>query len=857
MAITGPGMFQLAKSVDGTVPSENPTKFQYTRNGQFSVDNQNRIVNENGMFLVGYPADASGTIISTSKSTLVLDQTPLAQQATKNSNINLNLDNRVDPITSKTFNKTEPASYSQSTSQTVYDDKGMAHTLSVFYKKVNSADLVLTGDGTGTTFTFDPKQSLSTTLKGEQTGLIATSAKPLASPAPTLQTISNSVLTYVSGGSELLGSEIGTLGGVTGGSGYTNGTYTGVALSGGSGSGATATVVIAGGIVTSATLTATGVGYKQGEYLTVDPSIIGSGTGFSVPVSTLITNKIGILAAVTGGTGAPNNGVYPGVALTGGTGSGAIATVTVTGASPAGVAVTITNAGTGYKAGDVLSIPTTGNISGATVAVSSLRAGVNTLGVVTSGAGYTDGIYHDVPLTNTTAATETAAITIGAGGLASGDSLTIGGLTFTATATVTRAQLGAAFENLASGATGASAANAAATALLGGYSGALSGYSTGAVVANVITATSTTANQDVDNLAITVNGSGGGVASSVQVTEGGGGVGVGAKASIVISNGAITQVTLTDGGTSYLKTDTLTFSADSVGGTGSGFRVKIGDVNALAATGSGTKGATYNLKLKDGTNLSLTQITESGNGTPKYTVNVDRYAVFSTLDGNPVGEDAGSTGLTKVKIGGVLTDEQVSLGTVAFVGGKNIDSLSKDAFGVPQFNTQFAINASGGTGSGWGQTNNGGVVQFTLDSTEMTGYSSTGQTYSNNQDGSATSQLASYNVDSSGRLTAQYDNGSSVVKGQVLLAYFNNIQGLIPNGNNTYEASEASGEALLSFPGDGNLGAIRSKAVEQSNVDLTAELVKLMVLQRQYSAVSQATKVMAATLIDDAINIGR
>jgi flagellar hook protein FlgE len=53
------------------------------------------------------------------------------------------------------------------------------------------------------------------------------------------------------------------------------------------------------------------------------------------------------------------------------------------------------------------------------------------------------------------------------------------------------------------------------------------------------------------------------------------------------------------------------------------------------------------------------------------------------------------------------------------------------------------------------------------------------------------------------------------------------------------------------------LGAIRSKAVEQSNVDLTEELVRLMVLQRQYSAVSQATKVMATTLIDEAINIGR
>jgi flagellar hook-basal body protein len=735
MAITGPGMFQLAKTVDGTVPTENPTKFQYTRNGQFAVDNKNRIVNQNGMFLVGYPADASGTIISSAKSVMVLDQTPLAQQATKNSTINLNLDNRLEPITSKVFNKTEPTSYSQSTSQTVYDDKGMAHTLSVYYKKVNSADLVLTGDATGSTFTFNPQQSLLTTLKGEQTGLIATTSKPLTTPAPTLQTISNGVLTYVSGGSELLGSEIGTLGGVTGGSGYTNGTYPDVVLSGGSGAGAKGTVVIAGGVVTSATLTATGVGYKQGDFLTIDPSIIGNGTGFSVPVSTVVTNRIGTLAAVTGGTGTPTNGTTTNVALTGGSGTGAIATVVISGAAPAGVSVTITNAGTGYKAGDVLSIPTTGGISGATVAVSTLRAGVKTLATVTPGTGYTDGIYNDVPLT--------------------------------------------------------------------------------------------------------------------------GGQGAGAKASIVVSNGAISKVTLTDGGSGYLATDTFGISANSVGGTGTGFGVTIGSVNSLSASGNGTKGATYNLKLKDGTNLSVTQISESGSGAPQYTVNVDRYAVFTTLDGNPVGQNATSAGLTKVKIGGVLTDEQTSLGTVAFVGGKNIDSLSRDAFGTPQFETQFKIDASGGKGSGWGQTNNEGVVQFTLRSTNMTGYSSAGQTYANTQDGSATSQLASYNVDSSGRLTAQYDNGTSVVKGQILLAYFNNIEGLIPNGNNTYEASQASGSALLSFPGDGNLGAIRSKSLEQSNVDLTSELVKLMVLQRQYSAVSQATKVMATTLIDEAINIGR
>jgi flagellar hook protein FlgE len=314
---------------------------------------------------------------------------------------------------------------------------------------------------------------------------------------------------------------------------------------------------------------------------------------------------------------------------------------------------------------------------------------------------------------------------------------------------------------------------------------------------------------------------------------------------------------LTDSGSGYLASDTFSVNASSVGGTGSGLVIAAGTRNQNVAAGEGVRGSTYNLKLKDGTNLSLTQVSEAGNGTPMYTVNVDRFAVFATLDGNPVGQDAAAAGITKVKIGGVLTDEQTSLGTVAFVGGKDIDSLSRDAFGTPQFDTQFKIDASAGAGTGWGNTTNGGVVQFTLKSTDMTAYSSAGQTYANNQDGSATSQLASYSVDSSGKLVAQYDNGKSVVKGQVLLAYFNNLEGLIPNGNNTYEASSASGDALLSFPGDGTLGAVRSKALEQSNVDLTNELVKLMVLQRQYSAVSQATKVMAATLIDDAINIGR
>ena len=137
LAIAGPGMFILAKQVDGTTPTENPQKFQYTRNGQFAVDAQNRIVNENGLFLVGYAADSNGNVITNTKSTLKLDSEPLSQVPTRESTININIDNRRDILAGRTFDHLDPASYSQSTSQTIYDSKGKSHVLSLYYKKVN------------------------------------------------------------------------------------------------------------------------------------------------------------------------------------------------------------------------------------------------------------------------------------------------------------------------------------------------------------------------------------------------------------------------------------------------------------------------------------------------------------------------------------------------------------------------------------------------------------------------------------------------------------------------------------------------------------------------------------------------
>jgi hypothetical protein len=78
------------------------------------------------------------------------------------------------------------------------------------------------------------------------------------------------------------------LGGITGGSGYTNGSYYRVPLTGGTGSGASADIIVSGGSITAVTLRSGGSFYTVGDSLTASTTTLGAGSGFSVPVQTLI-----------------------------------------------------------------------------------------------------------------------------------------------------------------------------------------------------------------------------------------------------------------------------------------------------------------------------------------------------------------------------------------------------------------------------------------------------------------------------------------------------------------------------------------------------------------------------------------
>lgn len=113
-----------------------------------------------------------------------------------------------------------------------------------------------------------------------------------------------------------------------------------------------------------------------------------------------------------------------------------------------------------------------------------------------------------------------------------------------------------------------------------------------------------------------------------------------------------------------------------------------------------------------------------------------------------------------------------------------------------------------------------------------------------NQDGYTSGRLSGFSVDGDGKIVGRYTNGKFNTLGQIVLASFANPNGLQPLGDNVWSETATSGAPLVGTPGSSALGALQSSAVEDSNVDLTAELVNMITAQRIYQANAQTIKTM-------------
>ncbi|MCF7498538.1 MULTISPECIES: flagellar hook protein FlgE [unclassified Pseudoalteromonas] len=111
------------------------------------------------------------------------------------------------------------------------------------------------------------------------------------------------------------------------------------------------------------------------------------------------------------------------------------------------------------------------------------------------------------------------------------------------------------------------------------------------------------------------------------------------------------------------------------------------------------------------------------------------------------------------------------------------------------------------------------------------------------QDGATVGRLAGIDIGTDGKVVASYSNGDTSFLGQVAMVRFSNSQGLQQVGDTSWKKSLTSGEPIAGEPGSGTLGTVNSSALEQSNVNLTSELVDLISAQRNFQANSRALEV--------------
>lgn len=157
--------------------------------------------------------------------------------------------------------------------------------------------------------------------------------------------------------------------------------------------------------------------------------------------------------------------------------------------------------------------------------------------------------------------------------------------------------------------------------------------------------------------------------------------------------------------------------------------------------------------------------------------------------------------------------------------------------------TLGAANATPSFSITTGTVNGAVPATFTLSlQNSMQQNTGTNAVIATTQNGYKPGDLVSYQINDDGTVVGNYSNEQKQVLGQIVLANFANNEGLASQGDNVWAATQASGVELLGTAGTGNFGKLTNGALESSNVDLSKELVNMIVAQRNYQSNAQTIK---------------
>jgi flagellar hook protein FlgE len=257
--------------------------------------------------------------------------------------------------------------------------------------------------------------------------------------------------------------------------------------------------------------------------------------------------------------------------------------------------------------------------------------------------------------------------------------------------------------------------------------------------------------------------------------------------------------------------------------TATDLRINAGDLTPRTTSGVD---ATLNLdsrKAVIGTPFNINDPTTFSDSTS--------LAVYDSL-GNPhtLSMYFTKTASNTWQIHAALDGAQIGAGPIGTATFRNDGSLDTTATPVP---LNLSVNLTNGANS---------PLTIGLDLRNSTQFGSLFGVNALSQDGYASGRLAGFSITGDGVIQGNYTNGESAILGQIALANFANPQGLTALGNNVWRQTAESGAPLAGAPGTGSLGVLQSAAVEEANVDLTAELVNMITAQRHYQANAQTIR---------------
>ncbi|MEK7344233.1 MAG: flagellar hook-basal body complex protein [Pseudomonadota bacterium] len=787
LAITGDGFFPL-KSADGL-------QEVYTRNGSFTLNDQNNVVNSTGQRLQAASVDSSGKADLTNLSALTIPP-KTSGEAVETTKIQLGLNLPADSaVIFADFDRTNPSTYNKSTALTVYDSGGNGYLATVYYAKTQNASqdspyskwqtYFFVGDSQVKPALQQATDGLSSALYVNKYGdvLPKSDSRVVPSSGTTeMYTLDQLTDTRLSTPSSAVGAAL------------SSSTYIKPALSG----------FTAGTTKLNFSIKVDGSTLPQNISYTMtaadeDPEVLARN------LEVKINNQLGVLSTD------PRHGIS--VDFDPETAKFSIASGTTGDESSIEVSAfqrqtsNITLSGS-FAVGDTVSASIDGSQYTYTVKADNTAADV----AAGLAAAFNTGN------ASVTAAANSAGVLTFTGGA--------DGAAFTPTVTLSASNTGTGAASSVTTSAGSTTADSGALNFLGLESGlstlkvaassseAVRGKASEPAKMNGDTMTiNTTKNVAVassnQNFFATVDG----IASTFTVP-------VGSYSMDKLAEAIQNQInTITDPETGRQVTgvkvafDTKTKQMTFTTGT-------TGDNASIQVTGSADWGLA-NTEMQFGATtdwVKLSHYTE--NGALQYVKNGAQTEDASELS-------------TKTEWWPVYLDR----GELSFdLTGKPVSPLS-----AMPFETAFL---EGGKGA----------LTMKIDFTQSTQYSSAFAVLSQSQDGAPEGELMGLDIGVDGLVNATYSNGSQVSLGKIVLANFSSPTGLRQVGDASYLASATSGNAKIGEAGSAGFGSIRAGATERANVDLTQELVDLITAQRNFQANAKAIET-SSTMTSAIINI--